>query len=224
MFLLILENILKKRFKNASCIPLYAFIFAWSAHFRGAYFEILDLDSASPFPYFKSFSWQWTNRQNGCHWPSFSSLYQSKGNCEVKVIMLVWSWHQRLMPSKNYLLCVSFNIYKFLGFCLQCTYTQLLEESYLLFVSSSDLIYDITIKEKARLVPLWGYDFDHRILNCTLLYFRGSNENKSQENWEPQGGPFYSEVDYFIFNPLPSLCLMRYAHACIHVFTTTCTV
>lgn len=33
------------------------------------------------------------------------------------------------------------------GFCLQYTYTQLLEASYLLFVSSTDFIYDRTIKK-----------------------------------------------------------------------------
>lgn len=125
MFLLILENILKQGFKNASCIPLYAFIFAWSAHFKGAYFEILDLDSASPFPSFKSSSWQWLyltlmpkliGRMDvvGPH----SLVFTSQRATEVKGIMLVWSWHQRLMPAKSYLLCVSFNLYKVFRFLL----------------------------------------------------------------------------------------------------------
>lgn len=139
-----------------------------------------------------------THRMNIIALILFSSLYQSKGHCEVKIIMLVWSCHQRLTPAKNSFVCFFLIYAMFLDICL-------LEELYLLFVSSIDLSYDIAVKEKARFVPLWGYDFDHRILHCNLLYFRGSNENKSQGNWEQQGGPFYSEVDYFIINPFPFL-------------------
>lgn len=36
-------------------------------------------------------------------------------------------------------------------------------------MSSSDSIYNIAIQKKARFVPLTGYDFDRRILNCHLI-------------------------------------------------------
>lgn len=81
-----------------------------------------------------------------------------------------------------------------LGFCLQYTYTQVLEASYLHFVFSSDFIYDVSIKKSLgwflfeAVTLIIGYWIE--------LYFRGSNKKKSQENLEQQGGPFYSEADY----------------------------
>lgn len=168
---------------------------------------MLDLDSAFPFHFFKSFPWQWlyltlsinltaqTNRQSECHWPLLPSLYQAKDNCEVKVLMLVWSWHQSFIPVENDPLCVSFNTDS--DFMLLLTihiHTQLLEASYLLFVSSSDFIYDITMRK-----ALGWFLFEAMTLiigYCIELYFRDSYKNKSQENLEQQGGPFYSEADY----------------------------
>lgn len=73
-------------------------------------------------------------------------------------------------------------------------HTQLLEASYLLFVSSSDFIYDITMRK-----ALGWFLFEAMTLiigYCIELYFRDFYKNKSQENLEQQGGPFYSEADY----------------------------